>query len=393
VLSLKTLRSSRSVGFSQAYLRHRLLVLQQLPSQTSLSHLRGLYHCLLTLLYHSLGLHLGTRQNAQSPAPYTVMLTSSRPLIGGFATEGKGWRWTQWTILFFAAVFHPPVLFMRESYKATLLQRRAKQAGTDGPQTPSTQKKFRETVKYFLRTTIIRPLHMLFTETTVGFVCMYTGFQFALLYTFVVASPYVFASVYDFNLSQQGLSFLGLITGCIIAPYAILLIDWKMYQPKLARLRASQQNTTSATTSTNDLMLTLPPEDRLYGAMIGSFILPTGLFIFAWTARPDIHWIVPIIAQGISILGSILVYVSSNFFMVDTYGAKYGASASGASSLTRYTLSAAFPLFTLQFYRAVGVGWATSILGFCTILMAPIPWVFFRWGPVLRSRSAYEHGT
>ena len=341
-----------------------------------------------------LGLHLGTIQKC--PLTYTVYSNAytTRPLIGGFATEGKGWRWTQWTILFFAAAFHPPVLFMRESYKATLLQRRAKQAGTDGPQNPSAQKNFNETVKYFLRTTIIRPLHMLFTETTVGFVCMYTGFQFALLYTFVVASPYVFASVYGFSLSEQGLSFLGLITGCIIAPYAILLIDWKMYQPKLARLRASHQNTTISTaTTTTNLMLTLPPEDRLYGAMIGSFVLPAGLFTFAWTARSDIHWIVPIIAQGISILGSILVYVSSNFFMVDTYGAKYGASASGASSLTRYTLSAAFPLFTLQFYRAVGVGWATSILGFCTILMAPIPWVFYRWGPVLRSRSAYEHGT
>ena len=276
---------------------------------------------------------------------------------------------------------------MRESYKATLLRKRAKQAGADGLNTQAAQKTFSETMKYFLRTTIIRPVHMLFTETTVGFVCMYTGFQFALLYTFVVASPYVFASMYGFSLSEQGLSFLGLITGCIIAPFAILLIDWKIYQPKLARLRAT------STATADDKMVTLPPEDRLYGAMIGSCILPTGLFLFAWTARPTIHWIVPIIAQGISILGSILVYVSSNFFMMDTYGAKYGASASGASSLTRYTLSAAFPLFTLQFYRALGVGWATSILGFCTVLMAPIPWVFYRWGPGLRARSAYEHGT
>lgn len=277
---------------------------------------------------------------------------------------------------------------MRESYKATLLQKRAKQSSAEGPHTPSSQKKLRETIKHFLRTTIIRPLHMLFTETTVTFICMYTGFQFALLYTFVVASPYIFATIYNFTPRQQGLSFLGLITGCILAPFFILLIDWKIYQPKLARLR-----TTQPTPTTTPLMLTLPPESRLYGAMIGSLVLPTGLFLFAWTARPSIHWIIPITFQGISILGSILVYVSSNFFMMDTYGAKYGASASGASSLTRYTLSAAFPLFTLHFYKAVGVGWATSILGFCTILMAPIPWVFYKLGPRFRSRSRYEHGT
>ena len=128
-------------------------------------------------------------------------------------------------------------------------------------------------MKYFLKKTIIRPVHMLCTETTVGFVCMYTGFQFALLYTFVVASPYVFASVYGFDLTQQGLSFLGLITGCIIAPFAILLIDWKIYQPKLARLRATLD------ANADDKMIILPPEDKLYGAMIGSFILPAGLFM------------------------------------------------------------------------------------------------------------------
>lgn len=278
---------------------------------------------------------------------------------------------------------------MRESYKATLLQKRAKHAGAHGPNTTASSKTMSETIKYFLRTTIIRPIHMLFTETTVGFVCMYTGFQFALLYTFVVASPFVFASVYNFDLTQQGLSFLGLIAGAVIAPYGILLIDWKIYQPKLARLRLQ----TNSSTNTNSAMITLPPEERLYGAMIGSFVLPLGLFAFAWTAKASVHWIVPIVAQGISILGSILIYVSSNFFMLDTYGAKYGASASGASSLLRYTLSAAFPLFTLQFYRALGVGWATSILGFCTILMAPIPWVFFKWGSKLRARSSYEHGT
>lgn len=30
------------------------------------------------------------------------------PLIGGFAVEGKGWRWTSWVVLIFAAAFHPP---------------------------------------------------------------------------------------------------------------------------------------------------------------------------------------------------------------------------------------------------------------------------------------------
>jgi DHA1 family multidrug resistance protein-like MFS transporter len=227
--------------------------------------------------------------------------------------------------------------------------------------------------------TVIRPLHMLFTEPIVSFVCLYSSFQFALLYTFVVASPYVFSTAYGFGLGDQGLSFLGFVTGCAIAPIGIIMLDRTVYQRKYAQFKETETGSK------------FPPEHRLYCAMAGSIILPTGLFWFAWTVKPSIHWIVPIIAQAFAILGSVLVYVGANFYMMDTYGPVYGASAAGATSLSRYTLAATFPLFTLQMYSRLGVGWATSLLGLCTILMAPIPWAFYHWGPKLRARSSYEH--
>ena len=59
----------------------------------------------------------------------------------------------------------------------------------------------------------------------------------------------------------------------------------------------------------------IAPENRLYLAMVGTFGVPIGcvvrlltkgeketanrssrLFWFAWTARPSIHWIVPVLA-------------------------------------------------------------------------------------------------
>lgn len=124
--------------------------------------------------------------------------------------------------------------------------------------------------------------------------------------------------------------------------------------------------------------------------MLGSIILPSGLFLFAWSTHYALHWIIPIVAQAITLFGSIQVYVSASLYMVDTYGPLYGASAAGASSLSRYTLGTVFPLFTLQMFGRLGTGWATSLLGFCAVAMAPIPWVFYRWGPALRARSKYE---
>ena len=58
--------------------------------------------------------------------------------------------------------------------------------------------------------------------------------------------------------------------------------------------------------------------------------------------------------------------------------------------LTRYLFSAAFPLFALQLYRGLGVAWATSLLAFCTLAMAPIPWLFWRCGERLRGKTKYE---
>ncbi len=77
-------------------------------------------------------------------------------------------------------------------------------------------------------------------------------------------------------------------------------------------------------------------------------------------------------------------------YLVDTYQAMTGASAVAANGLLRYTFGAAFPLFTLQMYQKLGIAWATSLLGFVTIALMPIPWVLFKYGRAIRGRSQYD---
>ncbi|KIW27241.1 uncharacterized protein PV07_06997 [Cladophialophora immunda] len=305
------------------------------------------------------------------------------PLVGGFAVQSRGWRWTCWAVLLPAALIHPSALFLRESYKATILRRRARAHGVAA--LPGSHQTFRQALSKLATSTIIRPLHMLGTEPLVGFICLYTGFQFALLYTFVVTTPWVLRKVYGFSPSGQNLSFLGLVTGCLVASCVLILVDRFFYQPRYKQLQAAREQAVGRPE--------LPPETKLLAALYGSLMLPTGLFWFAWSTRPSVHWINSIIAQAVIMLGSLLIYVPCSFFMLDVYGSKYGASSSGASSLSRYTLSAAFPLFVTQMYERLGVDWGSSLLGFLALAMAPIPWLFSRFGPALRARSAYEHGT
>lgn len=64
--------------------------------------------------------------------------------------------------------------------------------------------------------------------------------------------------------------------------------------------------------------------------------------------------------------------------------------ALAANGILRYVLGSAFPLFTIQMYNGIGVGWAGSVFGFVAVLMMPLPWVFFKYGKALRARSSYD---
>lgn len=81
---------------------------------------------------------------------------------------------------------------------------------------------------------------------------------------------------------------------------------------------------------------------------------PVSLLIAGWTAQYRAHWIIPILFQGLTMLSSLLVYAGANLFMLDAYGPLYGASASAVMMLSRYVLSAAFPMFALRMFQALG---------------------------------------
>ena len=198
--------------------------------------------------------------------------------------QTRDWRWTQWVVLTCAGGCYLPILFTRETYKKTILQRRAKKAGILEP--CKDDKTWLQHVSYFATTLLIRPVHMLFTEPIVGFVCLYNGFIFGLMYTFIIALPWVYQHYYDFDTTAVNLSFLGLIIGTVIVPCPLILIDQYFYQP---RLRAFNEVSPPGTQ--------YPPEHRLYPAMLASIGLPASLFIFAWTTRPAIHWICPMFFQ------------------------------------------------------------------------------------------------
>ena len=254
------------------------------------------------------------------------------PALGGYVAQNKGWRWTQWLLLFVIVVTYLPSLRMKETYKKIILRKRAKKFGIAPP--PEGLKGF-AAVKFLLVVTLFRPIKMLVTEPIVFFFSLYTAFNFSVLFGFFDAFPLVFEGVYGFSRGESGLAFLGLSFGCAFAVLTAIVVDRKLYRPKyLGRVGKNGG--------------TVAPEHRLYLAMIGGFGLPVSLFWFAWTSRRSVHWISPVLATVPFAWGNLSVFTAAVMYLIDVYGPLNGASALAANGLLRYMSGAAFPLFTVQ---------------------------------------------
>ncbi|EXJ94581.1 hypothetical protein A1O1_02977 [Capronia coronata CBS 617.96] len=305
------------------------------------------------------------------------------PAIGGYVAMKKGWRWTQWLILFWGIIAYAVSIPQKETYKKIILKNRAAKLGLAPPPNPLPPGMSK--VHFLVVVTILRPLTMLTTETIVAAFSFYTAFNFSVLFGFFAAFPIVFQSpypeiqIYHFNTGESGLVFLGIGIGTFLATLIFILIDRLVYRKKTLKRHAVGD------------FVPLPPEERLWAAMLGSFLLPVGLFWFAWSARADVHWISPVLATIPFGTGNLLVFCSCVLYLIDTYGPLAGASAVAANGFLRYLIGAVFPLFTVQMYRGMGVGWATSLLAFVTVALLPLPWVLYKYGPKIRQKSAYTH--
>lgn len=60
-----------------------------------------------------------------------------------------------------------------------------------------------------------------------------------------------------------------------------------------------------------------------------------------------------------------------------------------ANAVLRSLFGAAFPLFTTDMYKGLGIHWAASIPAFLALLCMPFPIVLFKYGHKIRARCKY----
>jgi MFS transporter, DHA1 family, multidrug resistance protein len=173
------------------------------------------------------------------------------------------------------------------------------------------------------------------------------------------------------TLTQNGLIFIAVGLGTSLGSYIFYLLS-RHYPALIKKWRGFP-----------------PAEERLYGAMIAGPTLVVGIFWLGWSGQySSVHWVVPALALVLVGMSISLVFMSFLSYLVDTY-LMYSSSAFAANTFIRSAVAAGFPLFTVQFFTGLGVGWACSLLGFVGLVLAPAPFLFYKYGSRVRARSRF----
>ncbi|KAI9713835.1 MAG: hypothetical protein M1820_000565 [Bogoriella megaspora] len=299
------------------------------------------------------------------------------PIVGGFLGETQGWRWILGLIAILGGVIWiVTTLATRETYAPFILRCRAKALSRmtgsvyvsrlDAGKPP-------KTLLQELSVSFERPWILLFREPIVLLTSLYVCIVYGTLYMFFIGFTIVFRATRGWSQGTAGLPFIGVAIGVCLATLAAG-VDNKRYVRLCAVAEVKG--------------CTVEPEARLSTAMAGSIILPIGLFLFAWTTYPSVHWIVPIISAMFFSCGLVMVFISLMSYLVDSY-VVYAASVLAANSVLRSLFGTAFPLFTTQMYETLGNQWASSVPAFLVLGCLPFPFLFHNYGPQIRSKCKY----
>ncbi|TLD27697.1 MFS general substrate transporter [Venturia nashicola] len=295
------------------------------------------------------------------------------PVISAYIST-INWRWSFWVALILAGITFIILLFVPETYGPLILVHRAarlrKSTGDQNIYAPMEleQRDFR----HIATVVLARPIRMFFFEAIVLFSCIYLSFAYGIFYMFFQSYPIIYEETYGFTDGQEGLTFLAIGVGACLSCLAYL--GWDLV---LRRARAQDK-----TWVKKEEMRRLP-----LACLAGPFFI-LSCFWVGWTARRDIHWIVPVLAGIPYGIGYLLVFMALLNYLVDAYKI-FAASALGAASAVRSVFGAILPFAARPMYKTLGVAWACSLLGFLSCLMAIIPFIFIWKGEELRANSKF----
>jgi hypothetical protein len=110
--------------------------------------------------------------------------------------------------------------------------------------------------------TLVRLLYMLIYTLIIILCSLYSSLNFFILFYFLAAIPLIFSTTYDFTLGESTLVLLRIAVSYALGGFSLVLIDSYTVKRHVLRSKATMP----------------PPEQTLWGAMIGGPLMARALF-------------------------------------------------------------------------------------------------------------------
>jgi len=297
------------------------------------------------------------------------------PIISGFSVQAENWRWSLWEMLWLnGPIFLLLFFFLPETGSSNLLLRRAQRlrqlTGDNRLKAQSEIDQAQMNTKEIVVEALVRPIQLIVLDPAIGFTAVYIAIIYGIFYSFFEAFPLVYNVMYGFNLGELGLTFLSVTAAVIIA---VSWYWWYIYYRVEPEIR---KNGLGA------------PERRLIPTLVVTFFVPVGSFIFAWTSRPDIHWIVPCIGIAITTIGIFLI-IQCVFLYLPLVYPQYAASLFAGNDFLRSSVAAGAIHFSRPLFDNLGVDRGVTLLAGLTCGCSIGIYVLFFYGDRLRASSRF----
>ncbi|KUI59671.1 Caffeine resistance protein 5 [Cytospora mali] len=295
-----------------------------------------------------------------------------------FVAQHRGWRDVFWALLGICGglwvMMTASLLYCGETRHSILLAKRAEHerrvnGGESNFEIPASLKK--RSAKELFTVALARPFRFLGTEAIILCAALYNGYLYGLSFLFNTAFALVFGQGHGFNTIGVGLCFLGIVCGISLGPIV------NVWQEKYYQRRVHESGGRNV------------PEARVGPIPKSAAILfPISLFCFAGTSSPSTHPIFPILASSLWGFSFYTLILMTFTYTEDSYKV-YSASALAGIGLIRNVFGAGFPLFAHSLFTELGYQWAGTLLAGLAMILVPIPFVWSRYGRLLREKSPW----
>ncbi|KAF9239988.1 major facilitator superfamily domain-containing protein, partial [Melanogaster broomeanus] len=336
-----------SVGFVSSFLSGCSAV----PNNCQLVDVSALAGLIGSAVFSLYGGSLSDMFSPDERGPFVALFTivlQGAPTIGPVPSSLLGttvhWRCIMGFITAWAAIITAVVICLPETEPTAIRRRLAKQQGEVSPE-PSTPAQDAGSV---WSKALLTPITMFRREPIVLWTAIYHAFVYGLLFLLLEAYPHVYSSHYSMSRQEAGLVFIAPWLGNLLG----VLVYFRYLKPHPAVKERFRQKDTSQVSSS------------------ASLFTPIGMFWFAFSAHPDIHWFLPVLS-GVPVgMGMTLLQLSLFNYYIDLYPTR-SASVIAANCAVRNLVSTISPSLGVPLYSYLGIRNASLLLACISCIGVP----------------------